>query len=181
MATPDSSATEPEELDISTFAQRAETRPAPTEQAAAISPLSPQATPVRRTEPIRVEYINEQGVKVQETVESTVPKFNENLQIARLEAQLCGPGVNFSSMSPNRAAWIRDLARAKVQLTKASPEYLRVLSTDVRVLGDLIPHLLVHESLFFRAGATSSGATQSVTCLAPSSAMDRWLAPEDAG
>lgn len=164
-------------LDIGEFAKRA-AMPQPQEKPKETPPpfSSTKAPTFPRIIDMHTTYIDpETGDAVTVTVQSKVPVFSARVQIARIEAQLCGQGVSFVSLPPEKAAWIRALARMQVQLINPPQGLIRYMSENMAALFQMNELLELHEVAFFRPGAATGGATQSVTDLVVTSPLDQWL------
>lgn len=168
-------------LDLHTFISGAlpqkpeRTEPAP-------PAISRKSKVVPKEMPITVGYLDPlTGENKQFDLISRVPNFDVNTQIARAEARLCGPNIAFTSMSLERQIWVKCFARVTYQLVNPSKEALSYLGANQTALEQVAAHCMAHEQLFFRAGAASSGATQSGTGVVVTSAADQWVEEYNAG
>lgn len=158
-------------LDIRKVAEQAKQHVAP-DTGSPVATASPQEVLVPRRLAIDVTYFSpDTNEKLSATVFSHVPDQAVKTYIMRTEADLCA-GRPFGLLPPDKQAWVQMIARVSHQV-KDAPEWLyKWMAEDDELLGWLANYCLIHENLFFRRGAAASGATQSGTRMALTSAMD---------
>lgn len=125
-----------------------------------------------RTLPIQVWYDDpESGERLETTVHSTVPGFEQKNRMARMEADMCS-GRSFQALSPDQQMRLRSLARVTVQMSEAPEWVLRWASEDDDFLVLLANYCSMHETLFFRSDGPAGGQAPGRTRMAVSSAVD---------
>lgn len=149
--------------------------------------LAAEPTAVERSKPlvkreiaIRVQYPNPDTGEVQDiAVISRIPDLDIKAKMARCEAHLRG-GLAFSQFTPDQLRWQRMVACITFQLVEPPEWLVEAAAENVDLLFLLHDRCAAHELLFFRPGAASSGATQSVTRVAVTSDLDQWLQADGA-
>lgn len=132
---------------------------------------------VPRDLPITLRYrVPETGQVQAFALLSRMPTFQTHLRIARMEVEMAG-GRPLALFAVDQQQRLRMLARVTHQLVDTPTEVSEWIGQDEMLLSYLYEQCVVHETLFFRSGAATSGAAQSDTGrVAVSSALDERLA-----
>lgn len=163
-----------EAIDVREYLDRSRRRLEPTtgDPTATLADEGGSLSLLPRTLPLQAWYDDpETGERLEATVHSVVPGFEQKNRMARMEADLCS-GRSFQTLSLDQQLRFRALARVTVQLDEAPPWVLKWAAEDDSFLTLLANYCAMHETLFFRSDNPAGGQTPGRARMAVSSAVD---------
>ncbi len=146
-------------------------------QAAQAAPVPPPAEKTEGLVAREVEipvtaYHAPDGTVYKDVLRSRVLTFDGKAAIARMEADLC-QGRAFSSMSPEKQAWIRKVAYITFHLVEVPDWLSKWAPVDDFLLNEIWKNCQAHDYLFFRPDpAQGAGAARGTRVVVASRLAD---------
>jgi len=138
-------------LDLTQARQAAQSAPVP-------PPADKQLLVSREMDVPVTSYVAPDGTVHKDTLVSRILTFDGKASIARMEADLC-QGRAFSSMSPEKQAWIRKVAYITFHLVSVPDWLSKWAPVDDLLLNEVWANCQAHDYLFFRSDPAQGAGT----------------------